>query len=224
MAAQLYQQKVCTHCNLTLPLSAYRKVGDRLRAECRDCYNANRRRFYAENQAKKLERRREYEARPEVRDRRLELRRLPERKAKEREAMIRYKSRPEVAAQLRAHRERHESKPRVRARIVFLAAETRARDQGLPFTITQDWVLARLLEGCAVTGLPFDFGKPKCGTRRNPFCPSIDQIDAGKGYTVENCRVVLVAVNLALCDWGLDQFLMIARHAIEHNRSKLLAA
>jgi hypothetical protein len=223
MADDTVAHKTCTKCSALKPFSAYaaQKHGlYGLRGECRVCYNERRRTFYAANSDAKNEKRREYEARVRVREKRIELRRTPERRAKERETMIRYKAKPDVVKQIRAYRERYESTPHVRARIVFRAAETRARDQGLPFTITQEWVLERLLAGCAVTGIPFDLGKPKCGTRRNPFCPSVDQITAGMGYTTENSRVVLVAINLALCDWGLEQFLMLARHAIEYNEAK----
>lgn len=188
---------------------------------CRECYNTRRRKYYESNQSAKNALRREYEARPEVRSRRLELRKTPERQATERKTRIRYKSKPDVVVQLRLYREAHESKISVRARMIFRAAETRAIKNKLPFTITQQWVQAKLEAGfCEVTGLPFEFGKPKGRSRRNPYCPSIDQIAAGNGYTETNSRVVLVAVNLALCDWGLEQFLHIANHAIA--KQKLL--
>jgi len=60
-----------------------------------------------------------------------------------------------------------------------------------------------------VTGLPFRFGA--WGTSsKNPVGPSIDRIDSNKGYTAANCRLVLTCVNMALNDWGLKVFDMIA--------------
>jgi hypothetical protein len=43
---------------------------------------------------------------------------------------------------------------------------------------------------CEVTGIPFDLTTPKAWN-----APSLDQIVAGGGYTQENTRVVLYALN-----------------------------
>jgi hypothetical protein len=50
---------------------------------------------------------------------------------------------------------------------------------------------------CQLTGLPFDF-MPSDKTHKNSHAPSLDRIDSQKGYTKENCRIVLSAVNDAL--------------------------
>jgi len=58
---------------------------------------------------------------------------------------------------------------------------------------------------CAVTGIPFDFSKTgEC--KRAPYQPSIDRIDNSKGYTPENIRLVCLAVNIAMSDWGEEVF------------------
>ncbi len=41
---------------------------------------------------------------------------------------------------------------------------------------------------------------------RAPFAPSIDRINSEKGYTDGNVRLVCVAVNWALSDWGIEVF------------------
>lgn len=62
---------------------------------------------------------------------------------------------------------------------------------------------------CSVSGIPFDLNK--CvASRRRPFAVSIDRIDCSAGYTKENCRIVCVAVNYAMSDWGLGVLERIA--------------
>lgn len=87
-------------------------------------------------------------------------------------------------------------------------ARKRAKESGLQFDLDTEWVLSRLEIGtCEISALPFDFSSGK----RQAFGPSIDRIIPGGGYTKQNCRVVLNAVNTALMDWGLDSFIGIAK-------------
>lgn len=70
---------------------------------------------------------------------------------------------------------------------------------------------------CVVTGLPFTFEDTEKSAQKNPknpCCASIDRIDSRYGYTVNNCRFVLLAVNLAMLDWGEDIFWAIAEGAV----------
>jgi len=65
-------------------------------------------------------------------------------------------------------------------------------------TITKNDILPILEAGrCQLTDLPFDF-MPSNKTSTNPYSPSLDRIDSQKGYTKENCRIVLSMVNFAL--------------------------
>lgn len=79
-------------------------------------------------------------------------------------------------------------------------------------TITSDEVLAlfeRQEDRCALSGLRFRYRQDKEG--RDPMAPSLDRIDSRDGYTIENCRVVLLAVNIGLNEWGDDVFLKICK-------------
>lgn len=45
--------------------------------------------------------------------------------------------------------------------------------------------------------------------RRNPFAPSLDQVDPGTGYTAWNIRVVSVIVNTAMNEWGEEPLMRL---------------
>ncbi len=66
------------------------------------------------------------------------------------------------------------------------------------FQITKKWIERKLLkECCEVTGIGFDYTKPKPHYNANPFAPSLDRIDCRKGYTYKNTQVVIWAYNVA---------------------------
>lgn len=80
-----------------------------------------------------------------------------------------------------------------RARTMFKGARTRAREKGLDFTISKEWIVEKLKSGkCSATGIPFDFT-----SSRGPFVPSIDRINPKKGYTKRNSRIVSLIYNAA---------------------------
>lgn len=54
--------------------------------------------------------------------------------------------------------------------------------------------------------MAFDLTEPKAWN-----APSLDQIKAGAGYTPENTRVVLYALNVMAGTWSLAQVREIAR-------------
>jgi len=89
---------------------------------------------------------------------------------------------------------------------VFHARRRGAAQRNIPFSITEDLVQRMAAKGkwrCSMTGIPFNLVKPK-GKHRNPFGPSIDRIDNTKGYIEGNVRVVCLATNFAMNEWGED--------------------
>lgn len=60
---------------------------------------------------------------------------------------------------------------------------------------------------CEMTGLPFDMAATK---KRRWNSPSIDRIDASKGYVIGNVRFVLWALNAGFSDWGEKVFELCA--------------
>jgi len=79
----------------------------------------------------------------------------------------------------------------------------RAEAKGLEYDLTPAWYKEKCNGVCEITGIPFSLDRPTVKRKKNPLSPSIDRIDIEKGYTMDNCRVVLWAVNRALGDDGL---------------------
>jgi len=84
-------------------------------------------------------------------------------------------------------------KKRNPASVLVNQCGARAKKKGMECSITLEWVEQKLLAGfCEVTGIAFVMEGD-----RHPFLPSIDRIDSNKGYTPNNCRVVLWIINAA---------------------------
>lgn len=93
-----------------------------------------------------------------------------------------------------------------RGRAVRLFHSARSRCELV--TITPEWIEDRLhLGSCEISGLPFEFATTKM---QGPFSPSLDRIDRSAGYTPDNTRVILWALNAAFSHWGEDAFRAIA--------------
>jgi hypothetical protein len=79
----------------------------------------------------------------------------------------------------------------------LLAAGDRSRKIGREFNLTKEWADKNYSGFCVLTGLPFQvsYDKPAEKSGGRPYSPSIDRINPLKGYTQDNCRFVLFAVN-----------------------------
>jgi len=103
---------------------------------------------------------------------------------------------------------------RGRARSLFSSARNRASTKNYEIDIDVKWIEERLNKGvCEMTGLTFVFvtdGK----NYRNPYAPSLDRKDNLKGYTKDNCRVILWALNMGFANWGEYTYMQIAKHLV----------
>ena len=105
-------------------------------------------------------------------------------------------------------RRAYAARRRLKARGFSLTADAkrRAKDKGLLFDL--DWrdIQSRIDKGfCEVTGFQFDLTMSKAWN-----APSLDQRIPQGGYTAENTRVVVYALNVMAHAWGEDVILKIA--------------
>ena len=87
--------------------------------------------------------------------------------------------------------------------VMFQRTKDRAKLKNIGFTLTVNQFQRALIETngvCQISGLPFSW--KQYGGHTTPFKPSIDRMDAAKGYNSTNCRIVCFAVNMAMADWG----------------------
>jgi Mrr N-terminal domain len=118
------------------------------------------------------------------------------------------------------HEDYHVEPPRpgqmpVWARRWIYAANRKNSPDGPPFTEDDLLELWQRCGGrCAVTKLPFSEEKVGLGKAKRAFAPSIDKIDPAGFYTLDNCRLVMVAINFAINSWGLAVYRKLARAAI----------
>lgn len=93
-------------------------------------------------------------------------------------------------------------------RVLMSNTKRRAKRRGIEYALTEeDWTKLRERANghCELTGIPFDWTRYSKKDIR-PMAASCDRIDSSKGYTFENVRLVLFAVNCALGSWGEDYF------------------
>lgn len=85
-----------------------------------------------------------------------------------------------------------------RASKLVASAKRRAELKSIPFDLTVEWLLSRLDLGvCEATGISFSMS-----AKRNWNTPSLDRRIPAEGYTKQNTRVVLFALNVACGNWG----------------------
>lgn len=94
------------------------------------------------------------------------------------------------------------------AKNLYTQTTARAKKRGDKFELTREQYAAMFSEECQLTGIPFDTEKPK--GKKRPFAASIDRIDSARGYSADNCRLVCVAVNVAMNEWGESVLYAIA--------------
>ena len=92
-----------------------------------------------------------------------------------------------------------------RASAMYHTTVKGAKQRGLDFDLPLSWYKEKLAIGvCEKTKLPFVL-KPEenpftiisKGQIRNPFAPSVERLDSSKGYSVDNCVMVVCIYNFS---------------------------
>lgn len=113
--------------------------------------------------------------------------------------------------ELARQKQRHKNDPVI---ILLCKVRCRAKKKNLDFDLTLDWIQEKFDKGvCEVTGWKFVYNV--YGEGRNPFTPSIDRIDSNKGYTQNNCQMVVWMYNRAKSDFGLDLFYKMCQAVVK---------
>lgn len=87
-------------------------------------------------------------------------------------------------------------------------AKNRSTNKGLPFNLDLDYLIdlwESNFASCQITGIPFELGRYERG-KVHPYAPSFDRIDPQKGYVKGNVRIVCYQINVAMSEFGLEQF------------------
>jgi hypothetical protein len=101
-------------------------------------------------------------------------------------------------------------------------ARSNAKKKGFAYDIDgfAETLWRRQRGRCAVTDVEFDLRRFDKALVKYPYGPSIDRIHSDDGYTKENVRLVCIAVNFGLGQWGDEVFLDLARAAVRFDQKK----
>lgn len=96
-------------------------------------------------------------------------------------------------------------------------ARYRARQRGLDFDLTLEWVEARVAAGrCEATGLPLDIHTPG-----SPWSASIDRLRNQLGYQQANCRLTSILFNKAKGPYHANDLLLMSMAIVkQHDEGK----
>ena len=99
----------------------------------------------------------------------------------------------------------------------------RALEKQIPFDLTKDWYLEKLSLGvCEETGITFDLGPYNPSKGVPPHRPTIDRVDSSKGYTIDNCKLVVMIYNQAKNDKTKEELLKWGTKFIERYENETL--
>ena len=134
-------------------------------------------------------------------------------------AISAYTQRPRVKESSRNRRNARRATIPYRVQAMLDKARARARQLGIKCTLTRQSLLDKLAAGvCSVSGWPLHFGQSS-RHHRHPLAPSLDRILSTGHYTDANTRVVCVALNVALAEWGDTVYLLIHSAALKNLRT-----
>ena len=111
--------------------------------------------------------------------------------------------------------------PSAELKAVLSRARRSARSRNLTIEVDLEFLrsLWEAQQGCcAVSGLAFTDEQHEEAFVKTPFAPSLDRIDSSKGYMKGNARLVCMAANFALNQWGDEVLRRLAHGVVEKER------
>ena len=78
-----------------------------------------------------------------------------------------------------------------KAHYLIRISKKRAETKGWEFNLDWQWVEEKLTQHCELSGIPFGMENE----RIEWDSPTLDRIDNSRGYTKDNCRVILFSLN-----------------------------
>lgn len=194
-------KRTCKRCGVDLVLGENWTDGAKRNYSyiCRECVSANGRAHYTTHKERALETQRARLKRPEIAKSDAEYKSAYY--ARNREKWREYN---------KSSNSKRKSSPWHRAGALITWIRVRSAKRGMEFDLTREWAEEKIEAGvCEVTGLQFEYRKD--GKERfQPFIPSVDRIDSSKGYTQDNCRMVVWIYNMAKAEWDDDTVLKMA--------------
>jgi hypothetical protein len=127
-----------------------------------------------------------------------------------------------------AHRDEHNAKLKIqnqRTRVthpwreLLHAAKSRARLKKVTFSLTKEWAESRWTGRCELTGLEFKLGLNGVGPQ--VWSPSIDRIKPSLGYTPENCRFILLGVNIFKSSGTDEDMIFMAESIVKYSMKSM---
>lgn len=86
------------------------------------------------------------------------------------------------------------------------SAKARSKRLGLPYTLSNEWIVQRLKDGCPVFGWAFEFGDKVV----TPKSATIDKFNPLLGYTPENSFVISKLANTIKNEANVEQVFKVA--------------
>lgn len=196
--------KACTACGIVKPISCFYTNYGKPRWSCKDCSKASARKWLDGNRdTRRATQKRLYYKYMST---------SPEYAEKKRRRCRDYMRTVRLTEDRKQYDRDYSARERRKDPVKYLirAAKFRASKRDLPFDLTIEWARQRWTGNCELTGIAFETQSYAQG----PRSPSIDKILPRAGYTQDNCRFVLSAVNSMKGNGSDAEMMFIARALI----------
>ena len=99
---------------------------------------------------------------------------------------------------------------------VVRSARVRCSHNGMEFNLDREWAEKIYTGYCELTKISFILD----GERQSPYSLSLDRIDNKKGYTKDNCRFILLSINMMKGIGTDNEMYKIAKALIDERKKK----